>query len=134
MTNYTLAGNMKRAGITGAILALYQSFWIVVWVAVVFFVLLYKARPALPIPWVLWGYGILTFPLQYMARYEDPDHHGTITLLLLAHVGYVLLIILTKYQVSLHFLASALALIVAIRVSISTALLLSTTSTSKKDN
>lgn len=132
MSKYTVEENRKGVGITGALLALYQSFWIVVWVAVVFFILLYKARPALPTPWVLWGYGILTFPLQYMARYEDPDHPGTITLLLLAHVGYVLLFILTKYQVSCTFLVSALAFIVAIRVAISTAVALSTMSTSRR--
>ena len=93
-------GNRGVMATGGMIAALYNAVMITGWTLLVFVLVTSYEDDCSLIPLFLWGYATTMSPLGYMARGEPDDSTGTSLGLLLAHITYIVLVILFLFDVS----------------------------------
>jgi hypothetical protein len=76
----------------GFIGSIYTHILVMGWILLIFFHFANSATSANVIPVLLWGYGVATGPLAFMAKHET-DNPFTSLLMLLAEVAYIGLVI-----------------------------------------
>ena len=83
----------SQASMLGFIISLYDNILILAWVLFVFFYVALGVKGSAYIPYMLWGYSVAISPLSYMASKEEKSI-GTFLGVLIAQIGYFLLVIL----------------------------------------
>lgn len=99
---------MATVAVLGFVVSFYESCIILAWTASVCLLFAARAAPGTLIPLLIWGFATVMSPLAYMASHEPPDDSGSGRGLLLAHVGYLVSVVLFLCEADWSYLVLSL--------------------------